>query len=265
MPAPASLKCLSLALGLIVALAAVGSSAPAPDADPEPVSNTKGEAATPAVDLEKAKSDPKLEAQARRQLTTSQNNLRQIGIAVHKYHDATGHLPADIIDRNGKVLLSWRVVLLPHLGQDKLYKEFKRDEPWNSKHNRKLLAKMPDVFRSPRVRVKAKGNTVYQVFTGQNAVFGRAVGALRLTSITDGLSNTILAVESSEAVPWTRPGGIPFDRTKKLPDFGKAYGKKPLAGMFDGSTRILDLNKIQPETLKNAIDPADGNVLGPDW
>ena len=35
--------------------------------------------------------------------------------------------------------------------------------------------------------------------------------------------------------------------------------------MFDGSTRVLDLNKIKAETLKNAIDPADGNVLGNDW
>src|SRR5262249_12022341 len=140
----------------------------------------------------------------------------------------------------------------------------KLDEPWDGKHNRKLLAKMPEVYRSPRVRLKAKGNTVYQVFTGPDAVFGRA-RALPLPAVPDGTSNTILAVESSDAVPWTGPGGIPFARKKELPDFGGAFGKGPLGVRLDGSPRLLDLTKIRPQTLKNAIDPADGNVLGRDW
>jgi hypothetical protein len=96
--------------------------------------------------------------------------------------------------------------------------------------------------------MKGKANTVYQVFTGPNAVFGRGAPAM-VATITDGLSNTILAVESSDAVPWTKPGGIPFDRNKNVPDFGKAYGKKPLALMMDTSTRELDLNKICPYLL----------------
>jgi hypothetical protein len=264
MSTSSSLKRLSLALGIALVLAASYSSALTQQPDPEPVSHTKGEAATPAIDLDKAKTDAKLAAQADRNQKVSKNNLSQIGIAVHNYHDAHKRLPGDITDKLGKPLLSWRVLLLPHLEQAKLYKEFKLDEPWDSKHNKKLLAKMPEVFRSPRVKVKAKGNTVYQVFTGPNAVFGRA-GVLTLFNIPDGTSNTLLAVESSQAVPWTKPGGIPFDRRKNLPDFGKAYGKKPLAVMMDGSPRLLDLNKIQAETLKNAIDPMDGNVLGRDW
>jgi hypothetical protein len=259
--APSLLTHLPLALGLVLALVAAG---PAQDADPEPSSNTKPEAAVPALDLDKAKSDRKLAEQAARHQATSKNNLRQIALAVHAYHDAYNRLPDDIRDNKGKALLSWRVALLPYIGHAKLHREFKLDEPWDSKHNRKLLAKMPDVLRSPRVRVKAKGNTVYQVFTGKDAVFGRGV-VMRLVTIPDGTSNTLLAVEASEATPWTRPGGIPFDRTKNLPDFGKAYGKKPLAVMCDGSTRVLDLEKIQPLTLKNAIDPMDGNVLGQDW
>ena len=35
--------------------------------------------------------------------------------------------------------------------------------------------------------------------------------------------------------------------------------------MMDGSVRTLDLKKITPLTLKNAIIPDDGGVLGPDW
>jgi hypothetical protein len=249
---------------LVLALAAAALAEPAPEPDPEPPSLTKGEAATPAVDLAKAKTDRKLAEKAALNEKTSKGNLRQIGVSVHAYLNANGRFPDDITDKTGKPLLSWRVAILPHIGYPKLYRQFKLDEPWNSPHNRKLLAKMPAVFRSPRVKVKGKANTVYQGFTGPNAVFGRGAPAT-IATITDGTSNTILAVESSDAVPWTRPGGIPFDRNKAVPDFGKAYGKKPLAVMMDASARVLDLNKIQPLTLKNAIDPQDGNVLGQDW
>src|SRR6202012_4516301 len=102
----------------------------------------------------------------------------------------------------------------------------------------------------PRVKARGKGNTVYQVFTGADAVFGRAT-PLKFTSITDGTSNTLMAVESTNALPWTKPGGIAFDRKKALPDFGKAFGKKPLAVMFDGSPRLLDLTVIKAATLKD--------------
>ena len=61
----------------------------------------------------------------------SANNLKQIGLAVWSYRDAHNAFPDDIKDKNGKVLLSWRV-LLPYLEEPKLYKEFKLDEPWDS-------------------------------------------------------------------------------------------------------------------------------------
>jgi hypothetical protein len=34
---------------------------------------------------------------------------------------------------------------------------------------------------------------------------------------------------------------------------------------MDGSVRTLDLKKVSAETLKRAIDPADGQPLGNDW
>ena len=82
----------------------------------------------------------------------------------------------------------------------------------------------------------------------------------------EGSGCSDFAVEASKAVPWTKPADIPFDKDKKVSlDFGKAYGEKPLGAMMDGSVRTLDLKKIKPETLKNAIMPDDGNVLGADW
>ena len=76
----------------------------------------------------------------------SMNNLRQLMLALHNYHDAHGHFPTDIRDKDGKPLLSWRVHILPYIEQENLYRQFKLDEPWDSEHNKKLVKSMPKVF-----------------------------------------------------------------------------------------------------------------------
>ena len=74
------------------------------------------------------------------------NNLKQIGLAMHNYHDARGRLPAAYtVDKDGKPLLSWRVLILPYTEEAALYKEFHLDEPWDSEHNKNLIARMPAV------------------------------------------------------------------------------------------------------------------------
>jgi RNA polymerase sigma factor (sigma-70 family) len=111
--------------------------------------------------------DPKAVAKSRRQ---SINNLKLIALAMHNRHDTYGFFPASAIyGKNGKPLLSWRVELLPFLEQDNLYKQFHLDEPWDSEHNKKLLDKMPDVFRVPGQ--KDKSGTFYQVFVGEGTMF----------------------------------------------------------------------------------------------
>src|SRR5262249_48305784 len=107
------------------------------------------EEAKPAVDLDKAATNEKLAAQATKNRAASVENLKQIGLAMHNSHAAGGPLPADVVGKNGKVLLSWRVLILPYIEQEALYKKFKLDEPWDSKHNIKLLGDMPKVFASP--------------------------------------------------------------------------------------------------------------------
>jgi hypothetical protein len=195
----------------------------------------------------------------------SMKNLKQIAIAFHNYASATGQVPSDITDKDGNTLLSWRVLLLPYLEQEDLYKKLKLNEPWDSKNNRELIEKMPEIFSSPRVAVKKKGYTVYQGFTGEGALLQPGKKLRFPAAITDGTSNTVMTVESSVAVPWTKPADLPFDLKKDLPDIGKAYGAKPLAVLCDGFVRTLDLKTIKPETLKAAITIAGGEVLGADW
>jgi RNA polymerase sigma factor (sigma-70 family) len=103
-------------------------------------------------------------------LRQSVSNLKNIALGMHNHHDTYGFFPASAIyGKNGKPLLSWRVALLPFLEQDHLYKQFHLDEPWDSAHNKKLLEKMPDIYRVPGQ--KDRTGTYYQVFVGEGTVF----------------------------------------------------------------------------------------------
>ncbi len=148
----------------------------------------------------------------------AQNNLRQLAIAMHNYHDVHGRLPAAVnADANGKPLLSWRVHLLPYLEQQALYEQFHFDEPWDSEHNLQLLEKMPDVFASPGGEELERGMTSFLVPTGDATIFPIGAGGpgkgLSLASIRDGTSNTVMIVEATpdQAVPWTKPADWEYD------------------------------------------------------
>ncbi len=200
------------------------------------------------------------EAAARAQ---SQNNMKQIGLAMHNYHDVNGRLPAAaIVDKKGKKLLSWRVTILPYIEQDNLYKQFHLDEPWDSEHNKKLIPMMPKTYADPR-QLAGPGETYYKVFVGKDAGFDWVQGRRLPADFPDGTSNTIMTVAAGDPVIWTKPEDIEFDSEKDPPDLTKPFGTI-LVGLFDGSVRTLN-PKISKETLKHAIMRNDGMVLGPDF
>src|SRR5262249_26236289 len=76
----------------------------------------------------------------------SAERLKQIACALQNYHDVCGQFPAVGNFKDGKALLSWRVHILPYLGEEKLYREFHLDEPWDSDHNKALIARMPPIY-----------------------------------------------------------------------------------------------------------------------
>ena len=78
------------------------------------------------------------------------NNLKQIGLALHNYHNAYGSFPpAFVPDAEGHPAHSWRVLLLPYVDGEELYSLYRFDEPWNGPHNSKLADKIPSVYRCP--------------------------------------------------------------------------------------------------------------------
>jgi hypothetical protein len=73
---------------------------------------------------------------------TRMSNLHLLASAMLEHADAAG----------GEPLLSWRVAVLPQLGEEDVYRQFKLDEPWDGPHNRALLSRMPKVYAAPGVR-----------------------------------------------------------------------------------------------------------------
>jgi len=190
----------------------------------------------------------------------SQNNLKQIMLAMHNYHDAMGAFPpAAIFDKKGTPLLSWRVLLLPYLDQNNLYQQFKLDEPWDSEHNKKLIAKMPVVYRQPGVTKADEYVTHYQVFTGGGALFD-FINGVKIQDITDGTSNTIGVVEAAAGVPWSQPIDLSYDPAKPLPKLGRFHRKSTLVSMCDGSVRLIS-DKVPEAVWRLLITPSDGMVV----
>jgi hypothetical protein len=199
-------------------------------------------------------------ADAERRLVV--NNLKQIGLAMHNYHDVHKSFPAAAnYDAAGKPLLSWRVHILPYLEQEALYKQFRLDEPWDSEHNKKLIAKMPEVYRSTSGKLAAEGMTTLLAPLGETTVFSGAKG-VPVSEILDGTVNTIFILHADDAlaVTWTKPDDWKFD--PKDPLKKELLGKRDrIATLFcDGSVRLLP-STIDAVTFGRVIMRNDGNPV----
>jgi RNA polymerase sigma factor (sigma-70 family) len=161
---------------------------------------------------------------------------------------------------DAKPLLSWRVALLPFLGQERLYKQFKLDEPWDSAHNQKLLAQIPAVYAAPGPPEEAGSRTFYQAIVGTGAAWEPRTQMRFPSSFADGTSNTILVVEAATPVPWTKPEDLPFVADQALPQLGGLFGGNFHALMADGAVQFLARNADE-ETLRYAIMRADGHPI----
>ena len=196
----------------------------------------------------------------------SNNNLKQIGIGIHNYHDVNNRLPSNTYGPDGKPLLSWRVHILPYVEQDALYKQFKLDEPWDGPNNRRLISQMPRLYITSDTRARAgEGKTFYRGFAHKGAVFEKPAwkgDGVSFAKISDGLTNTILVVEAGEAVEWTKPDDLDFSPGRPLPALGAGRsGDKILVLMGDGSTRSYP--KSMSESTWRALITYNGNEMVP--
>jgi hypothetical protein len=189
-------------------------------------------------------------------------NLVQIAMGMQTYHRMNKAFPmAAIVDGRGKPLLSWRVAILPYIEQRELYDKFKRDEPWDSPHNQALLKEMPRIYLCPGRTKDEPFTTNYKVFVGAGALFekGHDVTA---ASVTDGIRNTLMVVEATEAVPWTRPDDLSFDPAvpPSLAGAGSPHRGGFHAALADRSVRFLK-DTIDLNVFRALITRAMGEII----
>jgi hypothetical protein len=180
----------------------------------------------------------------------SENNLEQIGVALHKHHDAFETLPSAYnTDPQGGPLLSWRVHLLPYLDQQELYEKFHLDEPWDSEHNQTLISLIPNVYRLPGENLE-EGHTCYLAIRHENSAlspptpnsFGTIPpSGISMNQVTDGKVQTIAVVEvnADRAAVWSRPDDYRLDADAPMSGIGKNWPGGFLALFLDGIVRML--------------------------
>ncbi|MDB5392422.1 MAG: hypothetical protein JWM11_8068 [Planctomycetaceae bacterium] len=202
------------------------------------------------------------------------NNLKQIGLAMHDWHDEHHRFPDTRTQERDEPECSWRIGLLPSLEHRAEYKNYDRSRTWNDLPNSKLAQRQLDVFSCRSVPEAQRRNengefyTAYATLIGPNTVFPDGEG-LALRQISDGTSNTILVSEAcGQQILWTEPRDIevsPKNIGVNLPGERKFHSSGTLSsyhsgGAFavlaDGAVRFVS-NEIDPQVLR-AITSATG-------
>lgn len=189
-------------------------------------------------------------ARAAAQRNASMNNMKMIALAMLNHADSRRAFPA--AGGGSSSPLSWRVHLLPFLGEVSLYRQFHLDEPWDSPHNRSLIARMPDVYKSPDVDLP-EGHTNYLGVAGDGAAFGnRDIGATN-RDLLGGGRRKVLFVEADpdQAVPWTKPQDWQYTSDGPLDGVGGIRPNGFLAVFADGSVEM-----VWSDTDRKTLDAA---------
>ncbi len=192
----------------------------------------------------------------------NREKFRRILIGMHNYHDVHGVFPP-VNKYKGR--LSWRVHLLPFVGEQALFEQFHLDESWDSAHNKTLLAKMPDIYDRHafyRLQInRSPGYTTFLAPVGKKTIFGGAQ-ATKISQITDGTSNTIalLEVGPDRAAHWTAPADFSFDVKNPLAGVALDKDGKWLCAFADGSVHQLR-GDISPQTVLHLFQMNDGELV----
>lgn len=197
-------------------------------------------------------------------------NLWMISLALQNYYaEHSSFPPPYLADDNGQPMHSWRVLILPFMDtyERDLYKQYRFDEPWYGPNNRKLIKKMPPVYRCPsRKRKSGDFTTDYVAVTGPNTMW--PVGqTVQISDVTDGTSSTLMVVESSNSgICWMEPLDLDVDtipmevNPKGKRGFSSVHPDGALGAFVDGSVQYLP-DSTPSNTVKALLIRNDGERI----
>lgn len=182
---------------------------------------------------------------------TAIEKMKAILLAFHQFHEGFHHLPSGSNRQfTNQPPHSWRVAILPLIGNATLFNEYHFDQSWDSPQNLEVAKKMPEVYRT-----SASNNetTSFVMLTGDGAFASQGRPA-SFANISDGMANTIAIIESDHEVPWTKPEDFSYSAGGPLPKLSSSR----LVGMADGSVRQLP--KLTDEVFRALITREGGEV-----
>ena len=157
-------------------------------------------------------------------------HLRLITLAILDYEQDNGVFPRSTYKNAG--LLSWRVELLPYLGEQKLFEAIDKSVAWDHPRNMQFHDQMPDVFRDPAINHPSQ--TSYRIISGAGTGWTNDGPPISFADIRDGSSNSIAILSiPKNKTNWLAPTTLTIEHANQEVDFqnrGHCYS------MFDGST-----------------------------
>jgi hypothetical protein len=188
-------------------------------------------------------------------------------LAVANYHEAFGSFPpAFVADRDGKPIHSWRVLILPYLGQEELYKAYSFAEPWDGPNNRKLADRIGQIYHRFGLDSSHVETTSFVAVVGPETAWPGA-RALRMNDLGDGSSTTLMVVEVPDGrFRWMEPTDLEFERMSYRINDGSGRGLGSRLGgarvvFADGTVRTLpdsfDPNRLRAMLTANGREPIE--------
>jgi hypothetical protein len=176
-------------------------------------------------------------------------SFAKIGAALKAYEEAHGCLPSSeaVVDDGDEVpnQFSWRVAILPELGEQELYDQFDFTKAWDSSENLKVAEQIPDVFKD--AMSDAGNQTRIHIPFGEKGLYRSGRKQPKLTDIIDKSIWTAIVVSggAKSSQVWTQPGTLDVDSTKES-DFG-----------VEGENGVFTINAA----FKTRIAKRDGGVI----
>jgi len=211
------------------------------------------------------------------------NNLKQIGLALHGYHDASNRFPyGSRQTEDGSAFgASWKVYILPYLEQNNIYSKYQHNSysGWLNTNNLGLVNNLTiKSYRCPSSTLPAmEPNTeiagYFQMFTSYTGISGSTLtpcstgfgslgggggilfpnSAVAMTAITDGTSNTLMVWEQSDHLRDAYNAPIPGA-------FGAITSQGP-----HGWTMGCNTGTDQPPTFRNGHDNRNFQTTTTRW
>ena len=210
---------------------------------------------------------------ASRDQSMSIRNLQRIAEALNAYAADHGNYPPPAkVDKSGKRLHSWRVLILPYLDEQELYNEIDLSVGWDDPINAAVLRRMPAVYSHPNSAKHGMFNqSGYYLVTGPGTLFPSS-GPLGRNDILDDPTQTVLVIEAiptSVTGSWAEPGDVDFVAMQGT------IGGDPsteVGGLLDGGVAMVTTDArghFLPETtdplvLRSLITPQGGERLPDD-